>query len=281
MAKAYLGKISAIVTANTSDFNSKLNASAKEVRTFASSMQSTLSRAESGAAASLRGIYTEAQKTERALKAAAGLRLSFKGIDTSKFKDIGEAADQFRRVASAAEQINKPLAAAAKATPSSVVSANQRVASHARSAQAGKHTTLAEHMPASHRAHLEWTPAKLIAWGRRIGVSTAAVVTWQLERRPHPEQGYRACLGLQRLAREYTPLRLEAACTRALAIRSPTYRSVASILKTGLDRQPSLFPTAAPALRKAASMLPCDMMVSASKATRSPVAGADSNMAFR
>jgi hypothetical protein len=66
-----------------------------------------------------------------------------------------------------------------------------------------------------------------------------------LEHRPHPEQGYRACLGLQRLARQYTPARLEAACTRALAIRSPTYRSVASILKTGLDRQPSLFPSAA------------------------------------
>ena len=46
-----------------------------------------------------------------------------------------------------------------------------------------------------YRAHLEWTPAKLIAWGQRIGVSTAAVVTWQLEHRPHPEQGYRACLG--------------------------------------------------------------------------------------
>jgi transposase len=126
--------------------------------------------------------------------------------------------------------------------------ANQRVASHARSALIGRHTTAAEHMPASHRAHLQWTPAKLIDWGRRIGVSAAAVVTWQLEHRPHPEQGYRACLGLQRLAREYTPARLEAACTRALAIRSPTYRSVASILKTGLDRQPSLFPTATPAL---------------------------------
>ena len=62
------------------------------------------------------------------------------------------------------------------------------------------------------------------------------MVTWQLERRPHPEQGYRACLGLQRLARQYTPRRLEAACVRALAIRSPTYSSVASIPKNGLDR---------------------------------------------
>ena len=118
--------------------------------------------------------------------------------------------------------------------------ANQRVACHALNPRRGAHTTIAEHMPASHRAHLEWTPAKLIDWGRRIGVSAAAVVTWQLEHRPHPEQGYRACLGLQRLAREYTPARLEAACTRALAIRAPTYRSVASILKNGLDRQPSL-----------------------------------------
>jgi transposase len=126
--------------------------------------------------------------------------------------------------------------------------AHRRVASHARSPQRGQHTTTAEHMPESHREHLQWTPAKLIEWGRRMGVSTAAVVTWQLEHRPHPEQGYRACLGLQRLARQYTPARLEAACSRALAIRSPTYRSVSSILKNGLDRQATLLPGAAPAL---------------------------------
>ena len=119
-------------------------------------------------------------------------------------------------------------------------SANQRVACHALSHLKGKFTTNPEHMPASHRAHLEWTPQKLIAWGQRIGVSTAGVVTWQLEHRPHPEQGYRACLGMQRLARQYTPARLEAACTRALAIRSPHLRSVTSILKSGLDRQQHL-----------------------------------------
>ena len=119
-------------------------------------------------------------------------------------------------------------------------SCNQRVASHPLSHQRGRHTTTPEHMPASHRAHLEWTPQKLIDWGLRIGVSTAAVVTWQLEHRPHPEQGYRACLGMQRLAREYTSARLEAACTRALAIRSPNLKSVTSILKSGLDRQHSL-----------------------------------------
>lgn len=122
---------------------------------------------------------------------------------------------------------------------------NQRVAGHAVSAVRGDFTTVAEHMPASHRAHREWTPAKLVAWGQRIGVSTAAVVTWQLERRPHPEQGYRACLGLLALVRKYSAERLEAACTRAMAIRAPTLRSVTNILKCGLDRQPSLFPVAA------------------------------------
>ena len=119
---------------------------------------------------------------------------------------------------------------------------NQRVASHPLSALQGRFTTEPDHMPASHRAHLEWTPAKLIAWGQRIGVATAAVVTWQLERRPHPEQGYRACLGLLALVRRYSAERLEAACTRAMAIRAPHLRSVTNILKSGLDRQPSLFP---------------------------------------
>ena len=125
---------------------------------------------------------------------------------------------------------------------------NQRVAGHAVSPVRGGFTTTAEHMPASHRAHLEWTPAKLITWGQRIGVSTAAVVTWQLEHRPHPEQGYRACLGLLALVRRYSGERLEAACTRAMAIRAPNLRSVTNILKCGLDRQTTLLAAANPVI---------------------------------
>jgi transposase len=126
---------------------------------------------------------------------------------------------------------------------------NLRVAGHAISTVRGGFTTTPDHMPASHRAHLQWTPAKLIAWGQRVGVSTAAVVTWQLEHRPHPEQGYRACLGLLALVRRYSAQRLEAACTRAMAIRAPNLRSVTNILNNGLDRQPSLLPaTDSPAI---------------------------------
>lgn len=113
----------------------------------------------------------------------------------------------------------------------------QRIAAHARNHRVGGFTTVAEHMPASHRAHLQWTPAKLIAWAKRIGAATAGVVRWQMEHRAHPEQGYRACLGLMRLAREYGDERLEAACARAQSIRAPHYRSIKSILACGLDRQ--------------------------------------------
>ena len=92
-------------------------------------------------------------------------------------------------------------------------------------------------MPAAHRAHMEWTPGRLLAWGTSIGPSAAVVVKHQLTNRPHPEMGYRACLGLLSLARKYGQHRLEAACQRALAIGSPTRRSVLSILEAGLDKQ--------------------------------------------
>lgn len=59
-----------------------------------------------------------------------------------------------------------------------------------------------------------------------------------MESRPHPEQGYRTCLGIIRLGKRYGEPRLEAACRRALSVRALSYRSVESILKNGLDRKP-------------------------------------------
>jgi len=111
-----------------------------------------------------------------------------------------------------------------------------RVAVHARSAAARRHTTLAEHMPSSHRRYAEWTPQRLQQQAERIGADTAALVAVILRDKPHPEQGFRACLGILRLARSYGELRLEAACTRALEIGARSYSSVSSILKNNLDR---------------------------------------------
>lgn len=119
---------------------------------------------------------------------------------------------------------------------------SQRVASHARSYQRGVHSTIPEHMPRSHRAHAEWTPVRLINWGASIGTNTCAVVEHLLKSKPHPEQGYRACLGLLALARQYGQGRLEAASTLAVKLQSPTRKSVLSILKTGRDQGPSAIP---------------------------------------
>jgi transposase len=120
----------------------------------------------------------------------------------------------------------------------------RRIASHPRSAERFKASTIAAHMPEAHRRHLEWTPGRLISWGEQAGPSTGRLVAELMARRPHPEQGYRSCLGILRLGRRYGDERLEAACARALAIDAPTYRSVDSILKHGLDRGP--LPAASP-----------------------------------
>jgi transposase len=119
-----------------------------------------------------------------------------------------------------------------------------RVAAHPRSYLKGRHTTLEEHMPSAHRKHVKWTPGRLLNWGQNIGVGTRAVVQWQLENRPHPEQGYRACLGLLNLSKTYGEERLEAACRRALTIGSPTRKRIIAILKARLDQHPDLFPAA-------------------------------------
>ena len=112
---------------------------------------------------------------------------------------------------------------------------SERVATHVRSYQRGRHTTLPEHMPKSHRAHAQWSPKRLIQWGTTIGLHTGAVVEHLLRSKPHPEQGYRACLGLLNLSREYGEARLEAASALAVHLGSPTRKSVKSILESGRD----------------------------------------------
>ncbi|MGH9057991.1 MAG: Mu transposase domain-containing protein, partial [Acidimicrobiales bacterium] len=114
---------------------------------------------------------------------------------------------------------------------------HRRVASHVRSYGPG-HTTDRAHMPESHRRHAEWTPSRIASWANKAGPDTAKLVEAVMASRPHPEQGFRSCLGIIRLGSRYGNERLEAACRRALAIRAHSYRSVESILKAGLDRKP-------------------------------------------
>ena len=114
----------------------------------------------------------------------------------------------------------------------------RRVASHSRSWAAYRQSTVEQHRPDSHRRHLEWTPSRLIDWARKIGPATAQVFEAILAAKPHPEMGYRSCLGVLRLSKIYSAARLEAAARRALRFDACSYQSLKSMLARGLDQRP-------------------------------------------
>lgn len=134
--------------------------------------------------------------------------------------------------------VRRPVEVRITASGVEIFHDGRRVAVHMRSYRKGRFTTDAGHRPKSHQAHLEWSPGRLVRWAEKTGPSTAALVRHILDSRPHPEHGYRACLGVLRLGKRYGAERLEAACARALHIGGTTYRSVRSILEHGLDSEP-------------------------------------------
>jgi transposase len=134
--------------------------------------------------------------------------------------------------------IKQEVEARITATTVEILHKGSRVASHPRSFLTNRHTTIAEHMPSAHRHHAGWTPDRLMQEAARIGPSTVALFEAIMTAKPHPEQGLRSCLGILRLAKTYGARRLEAACQRGNHIGARGYGSIASILKTGLDRVP-------------------------------------------
>ena len=112
----------------------------------------------------------------------------------------------------------------------------ERIASHMRGSGNGRHTTTPEHMPSSHRRFADWTIERISREAASIGVCTALLCEKILVERAHPEQGFRACLGIVRLVKSFGRERVGAACSRALDIGAHTFRSVKSILDHGLDK---------------------------------------------
>ena len=112
----------------------------------------------------------------------------------------------------------------------------QRVASHPRCPGRRSHVTLPDHMPSAHRRHADWTPARVLAQAVKLGPSVTAFCEMVMADRPHPEQGFRTCLGILALARSYDANRLDAAGQRGLTIRARSVASIKSILQSGLDR---------------------------------------------
>jgi|SRR5690349_1222352 transposase len=125
-----------------------------------------------------------------------------------------------------------------RSTPTTVeiLHKGMRVASHLRSRGRGQTVTNEEHRPKSHRAHLEWTPSRMLHWAETIGPNTARLFERIMNDKPHPEMGYRGCLGIIRLAGKYSVERVEAAAERALLAGACRYKSVESILKNSLDQ---------------------------------------------
>jgi len=127
-----------------------------------------------------------------------------------------------------------------RATPTTIeiFHKGQRVASHVRGHGREQVLTQREHRPKSHQAHLEWTPSRMVNWAEQIGPHTAKLFERILAAKPHPEMGYRSCLGIIRLAEEYSPTRMEAAADRAIRTGACRFKSVKLILKNSLDQQP-------------------------------------------
>jgi transposase len=142
--------------------------------------------------------------------------------------------------------VRQNLEVRATAATVEVLKGGGRVASHPREHGRRRYVTDPAHMPASHRAHLEWTPSRLISWAGTVSPATARLVEKILATRAHPEHGYRACLGLMNLAKRFGNERTAAACERALAVGAISYTSVKSILAEGLDRVPLPTPASAP-----------------------------------
>ncbi len=135
-----------------------------------------------------------------------------------------------------------------RATPSTVeiFLGQRRIASHMRLYGKYQYSTLKEHMPRAHREHADWPPSRILSRAQSVGPATLALVQAIMGSRPHPEQGFRACLGILRLGEAYGEERLERASKRALAFHCLSYRSVASILKKNLDDQPLPEPPSGP-----------------------------------
>ena len=113
---------------------------------------------------------------------------------------------------------------------------SERIACHVFSAVRHRHTTITEHMPSAHRRYAAWTPAKMMDEAAAIGPATIALFEAIMKAKPHPEQGFRSCLGIIGLGKSYGTARLEAAARRGNTIGAVSYGSIASILKHGLDK---------------------------------------------
>jgi transposase len=106
----------------------------------------------------------------------------------------------------------------------------KRIAVHQRRYGGRRYGTNPEHMPSSHRRYAEWTPARFHRWAASIGPQTEGLIIAILASRPHPEQGFRTCLGVLRLYRDLGRDHAETISARAVEIGGLTCKSIAALI---------------------------------------------------
>ncbi len=125
---------------------------------------------------------------------------------------------------------------------------HQRICSHPRLiGKIGQYHTVEAHMPDNHKQYMQWNAERFLEWARRVGQHTTAVIQGILNAHRIEQQGYRACMGVLKLADRYSFTRLEDACTKALTYTpAPSYQNVSAILKSGQDKIKNVEPLAPP-----------------------------------
>lgn len=194
---------------------------------------------------------------QRPFKKRPGSRLSqFEQVDQPALKPLPDSPYQYRDIKKARvhldyhveydqhfysvpyQLVKQAVMVHAGQTSVAIMHQGKQVALHPRSFNKGGHSTDPNHMAKAHLKHQQWSPQRFLKWAAEIGPHTVNVVEHQLVSRPHPEHGYRACLGLLNLTKKYGQQRLEAACQRAHRINAMTYKSINSILSSSLDKVP-------------------------------------------
>lgn len=117
-----------------------------------------------------------------------------------------------------------------------IYNSNKKIITHKRSYLLGKHTTITEHMPSQHQKHAEWTPQRMLGWAESVGPCVKECFDIIINKSAHPEQGFRACLGILRLGKVYNNKRLEDACLRSITYGHVSYKTVKNILANNLDK---------------------------------------------
>lgn len=187
------------------------------------------------------GNQTRAQRFAL-LDAPALLPLPLTAYEYTEFRAVKVAPDYHVEYARhwysvPHELVGQRLSLKAGQTVIQVWYRGQCVAQHPRSHLEYKHTTNPLHMPEAHRGHARWTPESLLDIGRKIGPYAGRTVEALLNRKAHPEQAYRAVLGLIALQKRYGRERLEKACHIAWHYRTSDRRFIENLLRHHRENQ--------------------------------------------